>query len=98
MPVFNLKPEGEPARFGFEVRNVPVVLTTHVRSGSDYGIEVTVNEAPESAAVLQTQLTLWGVPRRPPRQPSVAGNAWRRGLVGDQKPPCRRQTAGSRKQ
>ncbi len=66
VPVFNLTPEeGEPARFGFEIHNVPVVLTTHVRSGKDYGVEVTVNEATQSAAVLATQLTLWGVPNDP---------------------------------
>ncbi len=63
VPVFNLKPEpGEPARFGFEYFSVPVVLTTHVRSGKDYAVEVTVHEAPQSAAILTTQLTLWGVP------------------------------------
>jgi hypothetical protein len=66
VPVFNLKPEpGEPARFGFEYFGVPVVLTTHVRSGKDYAVEVTVHEAPESAAILTTQLTLWGVPHDP---------------------------------
>jgi hypothetical protein len=66
VPVFNLKPEkGEPARFGFEYFSVPVVLTTHVRSGKDYAVEVTVHQAPESAAILTTQLTLWGVPHDP---------------------------------
>jgi len=64
VPVFNLEPEeGEPARFGFEFHTVPVVLTTKVRSGKDYGVEVSVHEAPQSAAVLTTQLTLWGVPQ-----------------------------------
>ncbi len=66
VPVFNLKPDaGEPARFGFEFHNVPVVLTTRVRSGKDYAVEATVHEAPESASVLTTQLTLWGVPHDP---------------------------------
>ncbi len=64
VPVFNLEPEeGEPARFGFEFHTVPVVLTTKVRSGKDYGVEVSVHEAPQSAAVVTTQLTLWGVPQ-----------------------------------
>ncbi len=64
VPVFNLEPEeGEPARFGFEFHKVPVVLRTKVRSGKDYGVEVSVHEAPQSAAVVTTQLTLWGVPQ-----------------------------------
>ena len=75
VPVFNLTPsKGEPARFGFEVYNTPVVLSTHVRSGSDYGVEVTVSEASEAAYVLATQLTLWGVPEQlAPRQRARLG-------------------------
>ncbi len=66
VPVFNLEPqEGEPARFGFEALKTPVVLDTKVRSGKDYGVEVSVNEATQSAAVLSTQLTLWGTPADP---------------------------------
>lgn len=63
VPIFNLTPEeGEPARFGFTIHNVPVVLTTHVRSGKDYAVEVTVHDTSESAIVLTSQVTLWGVP------------------------------------
>ncbi len=63
VPVFNLTPEqGEPARFGFEIHDVPVVLTTHVRSGKDYGVEVSVHETTQSAVILTSQLTLWGTP------------------------------------
>ena len=66
VPLFNLEPApGEPARFGFEIENVPVVLTTSVRTGSDYGVEVSVHEATQSADVLNTQVTLWGVPADP---------------------------------
>jgi hypothetical protein len=63
VPIFNLAPDpGEPARFGFEIRSVPVVLTTRVRSGSDYAVEVSVHYATEAAAVLNSQVILWGVP------------------------------------
>ena len=63
VPVFNLTPEpGEPARFGFVADTVPVVLTTHVRSGSDYAVEVSVHYLPESVEVLSTEATFWGVP------------------------------------
>jgi hypothetical protein len=66
VPVFNITPSpGEPARFGFEVHDVPVVLTTAVRSGSDYAVEVTVNEATQVADVLNSQVTFWGVPGDP---------------------------------
>jgi hypothetical protein len=63
VPIFNLVPDpGEPARFGFEIRSVPVVLTTRVKTGSDYGVEVSVHYATEAAAVLNSQVILWGVP------------------------------------
>jgi hypothetical protein len=63
VPVFNLVPApGEPARFGFEFDQVPVVLDTAVRTGEGYGVEVKVANAPESAEVLGTILTVWGVP------------------------------------
>src|ERR1700727_550579 len=63
VPVFNLVPEkGEPARFGFEPAKVPVVLDTGVRTGSDYGVNVTVSNVSEIAVLLSSQVTFWGVP------------------------------------
>jgi hypothetical protein len=63
VPIFNLVPEtGEPARFGFEIHDVFVVLTTSVRTGSDYAVEVSVHYATEAAVVLNSQITFWGVP------------------------------------
>jgi hypothetical protein len=63
-PVFSLVPaQGEPARFGIEVgAKVPIVIDTSVRSGSDYGVDVTVHNATEVAGLLSTQVTFWGVP------------------------------------
>jgi hypothetical protein len=64
VPVFNLVPaQGEPARLGFEVLGkVPVVIDTVVRSGKDYAVSATVKDATETAGLLSSQVTLWGVP------------------------------------
>jgi hypothetical protein len=66
VPVFNLVPApGEPARFGFEFDQVPVTLDTSVKTGEGYAAEVTVANASETAEVLGTVLTVWGVPGDP---------------------------------
>jgi hypothetical protein len=63
VPLWNLVPaSGEPARFGFEVLDVPVVLDTSLRSDGDYGVSVTVAESPESAQLLSSEVTIWGAP------------------------------------
>jgi hypothetical protein len=64
VPVFDLVPaQGEPARFGFEViGKIPVVIDTAVRSGRDYGVVATVRNATQTAGLLSSQVTLWGVP------------------------------------
>ena len=63
VPLWNLVPaQGEPARFGFEVLHVPVVLDTRLRSNGDYGVSVNVTQAPESAQLLSSEVTIWGAP------------------------------------
>ena len=63
VPLFNLVPSaGEPARFGFTVAAVPVVLNTGVRTGEGYGVTVSVDNTSESAALLASTVTFWGVP------------------------------------
>jgi hypothetical protein len=66
VPVFNLTPApGEPARFGFEVLKNPVVLGTSVRTGSDYGVVVTVKSSSETAGLISSIASFWGVPGDP---------------------------------
>jgi hypothetical protein len=66
VPIFNLTPSaGEPARFGLEIDKVPIVLNTAVRTGKDYAVEVSVNNATQAAALLGSQVTFWGVPGDP---------------------------------
>jgi uncharacterized repeat protein (TIGR01451 family) len=63
VPLFNLIPEkGEPARFGFEAASAPVTLDTSVRTGSDYGISVTVSNITELVNFISSTVTFWGVP------------------------------------
>ena len=63
VPVFNLEPAaGEPARFGFSVLHVPVVLDTSLRTGEDYGVTVSVHYASQAVQVLGSKVTFWGIP------------------------------------
>jgi hypothetical protein len=63
VPVFNLQPAaGEPARFGFSITHVPVVLDTSVRTGEDYGVTVSVRNASQTVQVLGSSVTFWGIP------------------------------------
>ncbi len=63
VPVFNLEPAaGEPARFGFSVLHVPVVLDTSLRTGEDYGVTVSVHYASQTVQVLGSKVTFWGIP------------------------------------
>ncbi len=63
-PVFNIEPEpGEPAQFGFYVplEGIPVVLSTSVRSGEDWGVNLSAGEIPQSAGISSVRVSFWGV-------------------------------------
>jgi hypothetical protein len=65
-PVYNLEPTvGEPARFGFLLPITPVFIDPSVRTGRDYGITVHALNISQTAAFLQAQVTVWGVPGDP---------------------------------
>jgi hypothetical protein len=74
VPVFNVEPNegspsepsrGEPARLGIYAVEVPVLLDTGVRTGSDYGVNVLAHETSEAAGVLASNVIVWGTPGDP---------------------------------
>ncbi len=90
VPLFNLVPRvGEPARFGFYYDQVPVYLDTSVRTGSDYGVTVNVDNITQMVAFISSRVTFWGVPGDP-RHNNVRG--WSciddGTLAGEQHAPC----------
>lgn len=63
VPLFNLTPtSGEPARFGFEVDSVPVLLDATLPAGGDYAAEVVTRDTDQAAQLLASQVTVWGTP------------------------------------
>jgi hypothetical protein len=62
VPVFNLAPApGEPARFGFVVDHVPIVLEASLRTGEDYGVTINVQNNSQAVQVLSSRVTIWGI-------------------------------------
>ena len=66
VPLFNVTPgPGEPARFGFRILNNPVFLDTAVRTGSDYGVTVNIENTNQATNLISSRVTFWGVPGAP---------------------------------
>jgi hypothetical protein len=63
--VYDLVPApGEPAELGFTLKGTPVIVAVAVRTGSDYGITMSILNIPQDE-VESVKLTLWGVPSDP---------------------------------
>ena len=71
-PIYNLEPTfGEPARFAFAPGpGVDVFLDTSLRTGEDYGVNVTVNNITQVAGFMSNSVTFWGVPGDPRHNPA----------------------------
>jgi len=66
VPVFNLPPAvGEPARFGFTIANVAVIIDTKVDPNNKYRVIASVNNASQVPEVLGATLSIWGAPGDP---------------------------------
>jgi hypothetical protein len=92
-PLYNIEPAvGEPARFGWVVNNeVPVLLDTGVRTGSDYGVTVSVANISQSAEFLGSEVTFWGVPgdaRHNNSRGACLEGAWIRATEGTSEATC----------
>ncbi len=64
-PVYLLEPTTqEPARLGFAfpVIGDPVEIPVRLRSDSDYGLDLPLQELPASAPLASAELSLWGIP------------------------------------
>jgi hypothetical protein len=88
VPLFNLTPAvGEPARFGFEIYETPVILDTSVRTGGDYGVDVDVKNITELPNFIGSHVTFWGVPGDP-RHDGQRGWSCVRGGIYLEGQPC----------
>lgn len=67
-PVYLLEPTAEePERLGFAfpIVGTRVEIPVRLRVGSDYGLDLALQELPPSAPVTSAELSLWGVPGGP---------------------------------
>jgi hypothetical protein len=88
-PLFNLVPQpGEPALFGFNSFGSLVTLNTKVRTGGDYGVDVTVNNITQNVKFYGDQLTFWGVPGDPRHNAERGVNCLIGGNFGESGAPC----------
>jgi hypothetical protein len=97
VPLFNLVPAtGEPARFGFELLQAPVILDTAVRSGKaeDYGVTVSASNTDQLVNFISASVTFWGTPGDPSHDHSrgwscLVGGHW--SVTAGRNLPCELQ-------
>jgi hypothetical protein len=62
-PIYLLEPPKDGvARLGLYVFVVPIYITIRVRSNSDYGLTASIEGASSGAGLVESEVTLWGVP------------------------------------
>ena len=62
-PIYNIAPEpGYPAEFGFTVKGQRVIMYANVRTGSDYGVRVTIPGIPLIIQLEGADVTFFGNP------------------------------------
>jgi hypothetical protein len=68
-PVYNLvPPKGVAAAFGFTLpaaKQIDITILASVRTGGDYGVTTVVSDVSQAEELLDTSVTLWGVPGDP---------------------------------
>lgn len=81
-PVYSLvPPTGDAAEFGYIVAGAtPVLLQSTVRSGTDYGVNVTAPDLSQAVVIAASKITIWGVPADP-RHNAYRGTC-ERGILG----------------
>lgn len=63
VPLYNLTPpKGVPAEFAFHVLSVAIIMRATVRTGSDYGLTVSVGPASQGAMLYSSETMFYGVP------------------------------------
>jgi hypothetical protein len=91
--IYNLvPPPGMPAEFGFNFAGVPILLTTAVRGGRDYGITVESPNTNQGIRIFGAITTFWGVPGDP-RHDSERGRECEFGVGGPTGKSCPAGTA-----
>ncbi len=82
-PLFNLVPvQGEPARLGFLIQGIPIVLRTSVRPGGDYGVDIVSENITQISGLLGVRITAWGVPDASAHDSSRGWECLEAGIVG----------------
>jgi hypothetical protein len=82
IPLYNLEaPPGVAASLGFVAQGVPIFLDARVSSKGDYHVQVSVQDAAEALSVLESSITLWGVPADP-------SHTFERACQGQSNPGC----------